>query len=179
MTSPFDSKNHIATALDRLALRLLLFMLCVFYFFYLWHSGVSSLIAGSALFLLVLLFILLLERRTLTTRITLCACASAARLRLKSFSFCLPSRRRRASARCSANLSAQSRSAVPSCSMTAKPIWYAVRNVSQAQTRAKEMCFPLIEPRFLPTPSCVFLPAQAVFLPPPCAQANGSNRLSD
>lgn len=68
MTSPFDSKNHIATALDRLALRLLLFMLCVFYFFYLWHSGVSSLIAGSALFLLVLLFILLLERRTLTTR---------------------------------------------------------------------------------------------------------------
>ncbi len=43
-------------------------MLCVFYFFYLWHSGVSSLIAGSALFLLVLLFILLLERRTLTTR---------------------------------------------------------------------------------------------------------------
>ena len=68
MTSPFDSKNHIATALDRLALRLLLFMLCVFYFFYLWHSGVSSLIAGSALFLLVLLFILLLERRTLTMR---------------------------------------------------------------------------------------------------------------
>lgn len=68
MTSPFDNKNRVATALDRLALRLLLFALCVVYFFYLWHSGISSLIAGSALFLLVLLFILLLERRTLAMR---------------------------------------------------------------------------------------------------------------
>ena len=188
MTSPFDSKNRIATALDRLALRVLLFMLCVFYFFYLWHSGVSSLIAGSALFLLVLLFILLLERRTLTMRDHALrvriggAIALEELLVLDDFVFEggeLRSRRRRASARCSANRSAQSRSAAPSCSTTAKPIWYAVRNVSPAQTRAKEMCFPLIEPRFLPTPSCVFLPAQAVFRPPPCARANGSNRLSD
>ena len=68
MTSPFDSKNRIATALDRLALRLLLLVLCILYFYLLWHSGISSLIAGIALFLLVLLFILLLERRTLTMR---------------------------------------------------------------------------------------------------------------
>ena len=68
MMSPFDSKNRVATTLDRLALRLLLFALCVVYFFCLWHSGISSLIAGSALFLLVLLFILLLELRTLTMR---------------------------------------------------------------------------------------------------------------
>lgn len=68
MTSPFDSKNRIATALDRLALRLLLLVLCILYFYILWHSGISSLIAGIALFLLVLLFILLLERRTLTMR---------------------------------------------------------------------------------------------------------------
>lgn len=68
MTSPFDSKNSVASALDRLALRVLLFLLCVGYFFFLWHNGVSSLIAGGALFLLVLLFLLLLERRTLARR---------------------------------------------------------------------------------------------------------------
>ena len=30
MTSPFDSKNRVAAALDRLALRVLLFVLCAF-----------------------------------------------------------------------------------------------------------------------------------------------------
>ena len=52
MMSPFDSKNRVATALDRLALRVLLFLLSVGYFFALWHSGAPSLLAGSALFAL-------------------------------------------------------------------------------------------------------------------------------
>jgi len=50
MTSPFDSKTRVAAALDRLALRVLLFVLSVGYFFFLWHSGALSLLAGSALF---------------------------------------------------------------------------------------------------------------------------------
>ena len=65
MMSPFDSKNRVATALDRLALRVLLFLLSVGYFFALWHSGAPSLLAGSALFALAMLTLLLLERRTL------------------------------------------------------------------------------------------------------------------
>ena len=68
MMSPFDSKNRVATALDRLALRVLLFLLSVGYFFALWHSGAPSLLAGSALFALVMLTLLLLERRTLARR---------------------------------------------------------------------------------------------------------------
>ena len=66
--SPFDSKNRVATALDRLALRVLLFLLSVGYFFALWHSGAPSLLAGSALFALAMLTLLLLERRTLARR---------------------------------------------------------------------------------------------------------------
>ena len=68
MMSPFDSKNRVATALDRLALRVLLFLLSVSYFFALWHSGAPSLLAGSALFALAMLTLLLLERRTLARR---------------------------------------------------------------------------------------------------------------
>ena len=68
MMSPFDSKNRVATALDRLALRVLLFLLSVGYFFALWHSGAPSLLAGSALFALAMLTLLLLERRTLARR---------------------------------------------------------------------------------------------------------------
>ena len=68
MMSPFDSKNRVATALDRLALRVLLFFLSVGYFFALWHSGAPSLLAGSALFALAMLTLLLLERRTLARR---------------------------------------------------------------------------------------------------------------
>ena len=68
MMSPFDSKNRVATALDRLALRVLLFFLSVGYFFALWRSGAPSLLAGSALFALAMLTLLLLERRTLARR---------------------------------------------------------------------------------------------------------------
>lgn len=68
MQSPFDLKNPVATALDRLAVRLVLFIACVAYFFFLWHSGIGSLIAGSALFILVMLALMLLERRTFTRR---------------------------------------------------------------------------------------------------------------
>lgn len=68
MTSPFDSKNRVAAALDRLALRVLLFVLSVGYFFFLWHNGALSLLAGSALFILAMLTLLLLERRTLARR---------------------------------------------------------------------------------------------------------------
>lgn len=68
MISPFDSKNKVATLLDRVALRVLILTLCVTYFFILWRSGIASLLAGGALFLLVLLTLMLLERRTLSTR---------------------------------------------------------------------------------------------------------------
>lgn len=79
MTSPFDSKNRVAAALDRLALRVLLFVLSVGYFFFLWHSGALSLLAGSALFILAMLTLLLLERRTLARRRS---CPPRARRRL-------------------------------------------------------------------------------------------------
>lgn len=68
MTSPFDCKNKAAAWLDRMALHVLLFLLCVGYFFFLWRSGVLSLFAGSALFLLVMLSILLIEKQTLSRR---------------------------------------------------------------------------------------------------------------
>lgn len=68
MMSPFDRKNRLASTLDRLALRFLLLALCAGYFFFLWHSGPASLIAGAALFLLLNLTILLFEKRTLTSR---------------------------------------------------------------------------------------------------------------
>ena len=68
MTSPFDRKNKVATALDRMAFRTLLLILCMLYFFYLWRSGLPSLLAGSALFALVMLLLMQLKRRTLTRR---------------------------------------------------------------------------------------------------------------
>lgn len=68
MVSPFDTKNKVATLLDRLALRALIFALCVAYFFLLWRSGLASLLAGGALFALVLLTLALLEKRTLSLR---------------------------------------------------------------------------------------------------------------
>ena len=68
MMSPFDRKNKLASCLDRLALRALLFALCVGYFFFLWRSGPVSLLCGGALFLLVVLTLMLLERRTLKRR---------------------------------------------------------------------------------------------------------------
>lgn len=68
MTSPFDSKNRLASLLDSLAIRLVLLALCVLYFLRLWRTGPASLLAGSALFLLVLLTLALLERRTLALR---------------------------------------------------------------------------------------------------------------
>ena len=68
MTSPFDSKNRVATMLDRLALRLLLLLLCVLFFYRLWRQSTLSLLAGAALFALVLLTLALFERRTLYVR---------------------------------------------------------------------------------------------------------------
>lgn len=68
MISPFERKNALAAALDRLALCALVFMLCVAYFFLLWKSGAASLIAGAALFVLIILAFSLVEKRTLTLR---------------------------------------------------------------------------------------------------------------
>lgn len=68
MVSPFESKNALAAALDRLALRALILLLCVAYFFFLWKNGTASLLAGSALFVLISLAFALLEKRTLTMR---------------------------------------------------------------------------------------------------------------
>lgn len=68
MTSPFDRKNALATALDRLALCILTLLLCIAYFFFLWRNGAASLIAGLALFVLISLGMLLLEKRTLSVR---------------------------------------------------------------------------------------------------------------
>ena len=39
ISSPFDQKNKLASALDHLALRTLLLGICIFYFFNLWRSG--------------------------------------------------------------------------------------------------------------------------------------------
>lgn len=68
MISPFDRKNALATALDRLALCALILTLCVTYFFFLWENGAASLIAGSALFVLICLGVMLVEKRTLRVR---------------------------------------------------------------------------------------------------------------
>ena len=68
MTSPFDAKNRAASALDRLSLRLALLLGCIAYFAVLWHAPRESLLAGSALFVLVLLTLALLEKRTLRRR---------------------------------------------------------------------------------------------------------------
>lgn len=68
MASPFDTKNKVASTLDRLAFRTLLLFACVLYFFYLWRSGLPSLLAGSALFALIMLLLMLLRQRTLTRR---------------------------------------------------------------------------------------------------------------
>lgn len=68
MTSPFDRKNALASALDRLALHALILALCIAYFFFLWESSIASLLAGLALFALIVLSILLFEKRTLHVR---------------------------------------------------------------------------------------------------------------
>ena len=68
MASPFDTKNKVASALDKLAFRALLLLTCVLYFFYLWRSGLPSLLAGFALFSLVMLLLMLLKQRTLMRR---------------------------------------------------------------------------------------------------------------
>jgi len=68
ISSPFDRKNKVAAALDRLALRAFLLGGCVLYFFSLWRNGPASMLAGGALFSLVMLLLFLLERRTLARR---------------------------------------------------------------------------------------------------------------
>ena len=68
MTSPFDTQSRAATLLDRLSLRLLLLLGCVAYFAVLWRAPRESLLAGGALFVLVLLTLTLLEKRTLKRR---------------------------------------------------------------------------------------------------------------
>ena len=68
MTSPFDQKNKTARLLDQLALRALLLIACVLYFFHLWKLSLPSLFAGAALYVLLLLSLLLLEKRTLSRR---------------------------------------------------------------------------------------------------------------
>lgn len=68
MQSPFDSKNPLASALDRIALRGAMLAASVLYFFFLWRSGLYSLLAGGGLFALLLLTLSLIERRTLRLR---------------------------------------------------------------------------------------------------------------
>ena len=68
MTYPFDTKNRAAALADRLALRLLLLLVSVGYFYILWRSPRESLLAGGALYMLVLLTLSLFERSTLARR---------------------------------------------------------------------------------------------------------------
>jgi len=68
MMSPFDTKNRAATLIDRLALRLLFFACSVGYFYFLWQQPAESLIAGCALYVLLLLTLTLFERSTLARR---------------------------------------------------------------------------------------------------------------
>ena len=68
MMSPFDRKNALAGVLDRFSLRVLVLALCIGYFFFLWRSGMASLLAGGALFILICLSAALVEKRTLSRR---------------------------------------------------------------------------------------------------------------
>lgn len=68
MDSPFERKTSAAIRLDRACLHLILLLFCVFYFLFLFRSVPSSLIAGSALFVLCVLCILQIEQRTLRRR---------------------------------------------------------------------------------------------------------------
>jgi len=68
MTSPFDTKNRFASALDRFALGALALLCCIVYFASLWHSAAASALAGTALFALIALGMLQLERHTLHHR---------------------------------------------------------------------------------------------------------------
>lgn len=65
---PLDLKTRPATLIDKLALRALILLLCVLYFFKLFESSPASLIAGGALFILVLLTGMLIQKRTLSHR---------------------------------------------------------------------------------------------------------------
>ena len=58
----------MASVLDRFALRFLLLFLCIGYFFILWRRSMLSFIAGTALFLLILLAMMLIEKHTLSLR---------------------------------------------------------------------------------------------------------------
>lgn len=68
MQSPFDTKNRAATALDHLALHLAMLAASIVYFYILWRKLPESLMAGSALFALLLLTLALWERCTLNRR---------------------------------------------------------------------------------------------------------------
>lgn len=68
MQSPFEIKNRVAAGLDRLALWLLVLFACVGYFLFLFRSPAPGLIAGLAVYLLLLVTALLFERSTLARR---------------------------------------------------------------------------------------------------------------
>lgn len=68
MQSPFDIKSKAAYTIDRLALRLLLLLLSIAYFYRLFGGLRESLIAGGALFALMTLTFALFERHTLSKR---------------------------------------------------------------------------------------------------------------
>lgn len=68
MQSPFEVKNKAAVRIDRLALCILVCVLCIGYFLFLWESPGAGLLAGFALFSLLLLTFALFERSTLSRR---------------------------------------------------------------------------------------------------------------
>ena len=68
MQSPFDVKNKTASRIDHLALGLVICLLCIGYFLVLWHDLNAAMIAGFALFALLMMTAALFERCTLTRR---------------------------------------------------------------------------------------------------------------
>ncbi len=177
MMSPFDSKNRVATALDRLALRVLLFFLSVGYFFALWHSGAPSLLAGSALFALAMLTLLLLERRTLARRDRALRVRVGGAIALEELML-LPAAE--AEERVCLLLAETLGGAAQGSVLSYAGKTYLVRcaQTLPGSAAGRATCSPPTGRRPLPALNSVFWPERAAFPPPPSAPPSGWSRPS-
>ncbi|MCL2544917.1 MAG: restriction endonuclease [Clostridia bacterium] len=68
MTTPFEQKSRLGGAVDRLAARLLVFVLCFLWFYRLWGMAAPALLAGGALYALLWRTLALWQRRALARK---------------------------------------------------------------------------------------------------------------
>ena len=68
MLTPFEQKSRLGSAMDRLALRLLVLALCFFWFYRLWGMTAPSLLAGGALCALLWRTLALWQQRALARK---------------------------------------------------------------------------------------------------------------